>query len=569
MGGISQHLKATITFGGKLTSSWSQSTAAIKKNLKTIEQQSQKLTKQQKQLAEQIKKAKLAGKDISSLKRDYSNVTKEIKKASAAQSGFNRDLQQVERVQGIKGMAGGIMAKAFSAATSAFSGSINISGGGSGLVSAAIGALVSPIALNAKTTEKAGKARSYGVGVETYNAWDSLGKQFGLDGDHFGDLFEEYLHKSGEYKQTGKQGSLQEAFETLGFGAGALAGLSDIQQFDKIIERALSLKDESKSSFALDSLFGGESSKVLMLIKRSGQSYQDLINEQKRYNLVTQQGADGAKRGNLAVNNLTTVLSSSAEEIAGALGNELAPQIQLVATEMAAWFKNGGISSIVRALHDDWYPQIISFGNGLIYVGKIAFALAKKLSWLLPNDRENKKSILQNLAMGGSVDIARLLADKRGLKEWFAEKVDKPEVIRDLRNQWAAGEDKAGFWKSHFMPDALQKRLTQGLLEEIDGKAGESFSFDFDTEVTRQRKKLNEDEPTVGQWPSLMQRVSEIESGKNAMRVEDNRHQALNINISTQPGQDAHQLADTVINEARRADIFNGNNALYDVGSNW
>ncbi|WP_225521059.1 hypothetical protein [Escherichia coli] len=43
----------------------------------------------------------------------------------------------------------------------------------------------------------------------------------------------------------------------------------------KIIDRALSLKDESKASFALDALFGGEASKLLMLIKRSGKSFQN------------------------------------------------------------------------------------------------------------------------------------------------------------------------------------------------------------------------------------------------------------------------------------------------------
>lgn len=79
-----------------------------------------------------------------------------------------------------------------------------------------------------------------------------------MNAENIGDLFEEYLHKSGEYKQNGKQSSLQDAFETLGFKAGDFAGLSDMAQFDKIVERALSLQDESKASFALDSLFGGK-----------------------------------------------------------------------------------------------------------------------------------------------------------------------------------------------------------------------------------------------------------------------------------------------------------------------
>ncbi len=89
---------------------------------------------------------------------------------------------------------------------------------------------------------------------------------------------------------------MQDAFETLGFKAGDLAGLSDLEQFSKIIERALTLKDVSKSSFALDSLMGGEASKLLMIMKQSGKTWRETTEEQKRYQLVTEEGARGQWR---------------------------------------------------------------------------------------------------------------------------------------------------------------------------------------------------------------------------------------------------------------------------------
>jgi hypothetical protein len=52
---------------------------------------------------------------------------------------------------------------------------------------------------------------------------DTLAKQYDMNGENIGDLFEEYA-QGGEYKQNGKQGSLQDAFETLGFKAGILPG---------------------------------------------------------------------------------------------------------------------------------------------------------------------------------------------------------------------------------------------------------------------------------------------------------------------------------------------------------
>lgn len=58
---------------------------------------------------------------------------------------------------------------------------------------------------------------------------------------------------------------------------------------------------------------------------------------------MTKAGADGAVQGHVALSNLRNVLSSSIDEISGQLGNELAPHIQQVTDDLAAWFKNGGL----------------------------------------------------------------------------------------------------------------------------------------------------------------------------------------------------------------------------------
>ncbi|EDS2906131.1 hypothetical protein CSO42_004451, partial [Salmonella enterica subsp. houtenae] len=300
------------------------------------------------------------------------------------------------------------------------------------------GTLIAPAATNAETATRTNVAKSYGVDVATFNAWDSLAKQYDMNAENIGDLFEEYLHKSGEYKQNGKQGSLQDAFETLGFKAGDFAGLSDMTQFDKIVERALSLQDESKASFALDSLFGGEASKLLMLIKQSGRSYRDLMDEQRRYNLVTKEGADGAVAGNQAINNLRTVFSSAVAEISGQLGNELAPDIRNLTNDLADWFKGGGIKRIVTFLRNDLYPGVLSFGQGVVFVGKIIYALAKKLSWLLPDDRNDQRDVLKTLATNG-VDMARFRANQSGQGEWFEKQLkDNPELPDAVKKSYSA-----------------------------------------------------------------------------------------------------------------------------------
>lgn len=419
MGGISQNLKAVITFGGNLDNSWKRSADGLQKSLKDVGKQSERLTKDQTRLAAEIKRAKLAGESLGDLKRRYTDVSREIRKTEAEQQKLNVQMQKAQRIQAFKGAGKGLFRRGLGIAGQVggmFGSGLAIGGGG--VVASALGTLIAPAATNAETATRTNVAKSYGVDVATFNAWDSLAKQYDMNAENIGDLFEEYLHKSGEYKQNGNQGSLQDAFETLGFKAGDFAGLSDMAQFDKIVERALSLQDESKASFALDSLFGGEASKLLMLIKQSGRSYRDLMDEQRRYNLVTKEGADGAVAGNQAINNLRTVFSSAVAEISGQLGNELAPDIRNLTNDLADWFKGGGIKRIVTFLRNDLYPGVLSFGQGVIFVGKIIYALAKKLSWLLPDDRNDQRDVLKTLAANG-VERARFRANQNGQGEWF------------------------------------------------------------------------------------------------------------------------------------------------------
>ncbi|MDT3750912.1 hypothetical protein ROT99_00820 [Citrobacter freundii complex sp. 2023EL-00966] len=469
MGGISQNLKAVITFGGNLDNSWKRSADGLQKSLKDVGKQSERLTKDQTRLAAEIKRAKLAGESLGDLKRRYTDVSREIRKTEAEQQKLNVQMQKAQRIQAFKGAGKGLFRRGLGIAGQVggmFGSGLAIGGGG--VVASALGTLIAPAATNAETATRTNVAKSYGVDVATFNAWDSLAKQYDMNAENIGDLFEEYLHKSGEYKQNGKQGSLQDAFETLGFKAGDFAGLSDMAQFDKIVERALSLQDESKASFALDSLFGGEASKLLMLIKQSGRSYRDLMDEQRRYNLVTKEGADGAVAGNQAINNLRTVFSSAVAEISGQLGNELAPDIRNLTNDLADWFKGGGIKRIVTFLRNDLYPGVLSFGQGVVFVGKIIYALAKKLSWLLPDERNDQRDVLKTLA-GNGMNMARLRAEQTGQGEWFSQQLaTHPDLPEKVKESW---NDTRGW----FGPDSDDEAFNKSLDKYLSPEGGESL----------------------------------------------------------------------------------------------
>ncbi|EQB0138318.1 hypothetical protein ACYAD5_000261 [Enterobacter cloacae] len=619
MAGLSQNLKAVITFGGNIDSSWSRSANGLQKSLKDVGKQSEKLTKDQAKLAAEIKRAKLAGQSLGDLKRRYSDVSREIRKTEAEQQKLNQQMQKAQRLAAFKGAGKGLFRRGLGIAGQ-LGGMVapGLAIGGGGVVASALGTLIAPAATNAETARRAGVAKSYGVDIPTFDAWDTLAKQYDMNGENIGDLFEEYLHKAGEYKQNGKQGSLQDAFETLGFKAGDFAGLSDMAQFEKIVERALSLQDESKASFALDSLFGGEASKLLMLLKQSGKSYRDLMDEQRRYNLVTKEGAEGAMEGNRAITNLQTVFSSAVAEISGQLGNELAPDVRRLTDDLAEWFKGGGIKRIVSFLRNDLYPGVLTFGQGIVFVGKVAYALAKKLSWLLPDERSDQRDVLKSLAMTGSVDIARMTAQRNGQGEWFEQQLkETPDLPDDVKKSY---RDTRGFFRDDeetfnttldkyltpensgglFGPDGLMKPVQQpvtpgtgptvwdnyprtllaalppetspqvipGITEQgTPGQTAVPRTVPLSGNADDGRGNAGTD--AEGRWDMLLQKLDAADAVPVSRQLTDNRRFEYRFEIHGAPGQDERGIADEVEAVTKSSPAFTGNSSMLDGGQIW
>ena len=619
MAGLSQNLKAVITFGGNIDSSWSRSANGLQKNLKDVGKQSEKLTKDQAKLAAEIKRAKLAGQSLGELKRRYSDVSREIRKTEAEQQKLNQQMQKAQRLAAFKGAGKGLFRRGLGIAGQ-LGGMVapGLAIGGGGVVASALGTLIAPAATNAETARRAGVAKSYGVDIPTFDAWDTLAKQYDMNGENIGDLFEEYLHKAGEYKQNGKQGSLQDAFETLGFKAGDFAGLSDMAQFEKIVERALSLQDESKASFALDSLFGGEASKLLMLLKQSGKSYRDLMDEQRRYNLVTKEGAEGAMEGNRAITNLQTVFSSALAEISGQLGTELAPDVRRLTDDLAEWFKGGGIKRIVSFLRNDLYPCVLTFGQGIVFVGKVAYALAKKLSWLLPDERSDQRDVLKSLAMTGSVDIARMTAQRNGQGEWFEqqlkEKPDLPDDVkksyRDTRgffrddeetfnttlDKYLTPENSGGLFGSDGLMKPVQQPVTPGtgptvwdnyprtLLAPLPPETSPQVVPGITEQDSRRQTAVPRTVPlsanadcgrgnagtdAEGRWDMLLQKLDAADAATAPRQLTDNRRFEYRFEIHGAPGQDERGIADEVEAVTKSSPAFTGNSSMLDGGQIW
>ncbi|HDK1478146.1 TPA: hypothetical protein PRW13_002400 [Escherichia coli] len=527
MATVGDNLKANIRIGGTIDPSWKKSVDGLKHGLSGATQEVARLTRQQDVLKRKIQAGVLAGQDITDLRKQYEKLGKKIHDATGEQDKFNRKLARAEHLERWKGRAGTVLKTGFGLSV------------GSGLTLAAGTAAV--LNRNTETAERAGIARSYGVDYETYASWDSLARLMGLNGENIGDLFEEYRNKvfDDDNGATDK-GAIQEVFGKLGLKAGVMAGKNNQEQVEFLFDRLLQVENEQQAAGMADALFGGEANKILTWMRLSGKTYRELISEQKRYNLVTKAGADGAVQGHVALSNLRNVLSSSIDEISGQLGNELAPHIQQVTDDLAAWFKNGGLEKIRAFIRDDALPALIDMAAWMWKFGKVLAGITQKaIEWGLADDpREDRREVLEYLAKMGSPELARAVAQKNGQGEWFDELLrQNPDLTKQVVQAY---KDTRGYlpWNHDDKKfDAFLDPLL-GPKEEPDFKAIKEKSRTYiDGLPAAVQGQGNSDPLSALQYTPGS--VSQVE-------VKPTYQIRAEFNITQKPGEDAGQLADRV-----------------------
>ena len=527
MATVGDNLKANIRIGGTIDPSWKKSVDGLKHGLSGATQEVARLTRQQDILKRKIQAGVLAGQDITDLRKQYEKLGKKIHDATGEQDKFNRKLARAERLERRKGRAGTVLKTGFGLSV------------GSGLTLAAGTATV--LNRNTETAERAGIARSYGVDYETYASWDSLARLMGLNGENIGDLFEEYRNKvfDDDNGATDK-GAIQEVFGKLGLKAGVMTGKSNQEQVEFLFDRLLQVENEQVAAGMADALFGGEANKILTWMRLSGKTYRELISEQKRYNLVTKTGADGAVQGHVALSNLRNVLSSSIDEISGQLGNELAPHIQQVTDDLAAWFKNGGLEKIRAFIRDDALPALIDMAAWMWKFGKVLAGITQKaIEWGLADDpRQDRREVLEYLAKMGAPELARAVAQKNGQGEWFDELLrQNPDLTKQVVQAY---KDTRGYlpWNHDDKKfDAFLDPLL-GPKEEPDFKAIKEKSRTYiDGLPAAVQGQGNSDPLSALQYTPGS--VSQVE-------VKPTYQIRAEFNITQKPGEDAGQLADRV-----------------------
>ncbi|MFM2476352.1 phage tail protein [Celerinatantimonas sp. MCCC 1A17872] len=335
---LTQNLKTVVTLGGSVDSSFTKLGSTFNKSMGTANKTVKELTRDQKKLATQIKRSKLAGADVSLLARRYESLGQEIEQATERAQAFGQ----------VRGIGAGFKCAAKWGATTI------------GTVWGTAAALTGLMSVtNQETAAMAGLAHSQSMSVEQFQAWNAIAKQADLTGENIGDMIEELSNKYGEFKALGSQSTVSDVFGKLGITKDMMAGMDAAQQFEYVMKRLQHVKDQQQAASLADMLFGGEANKVITYIRSTHKGLDELLQTQSKLNLLTNQGAAGATRYGNAFKNLRTVVGSGWQEISGIVGGEMVGDLNQLNRSIVTFVQNNK-------------TQLVGFVKSLVYGAKDA-----------------------------------------------------------------------------------------------------------------------------------------------------------------------------------------------------
>lgn len=234
-------------------------------------------------------------------------------------------------------------------------------------VGATVGAFGAGITLvNAQTAEQQRLAQSLNMSGEAFSSWGGLAREAGQDADIVGDLVEEMTNKLGESKGLGEITPVTESLQMMGLAFKDLENLSPEQQFKTIATAIKGMDDAQAAQSAADILMGGEANKFFGYLRTRKEGVDDLLNQQKKLNLMSDEGRAGALNYSQSMGKLGGVVSSAAGEFSGLVGGVLAPYLEDLAPKIGEMFNEH---------RDDIKDFGAGIGKALPKIGEFAFGL--------------------------------------------------------------------------------------------------------------------------------------------------------------------------------------------------
>lgn len=225
--------------------------------------------------------------------------------------------------------------------------------------------------VNSTTEKSTDLAHSVGISADAFDAWTGIAKEAGFEGEHVVHWIGEMTNNLAESTGVAKATPIKKALQTIGLEFESISKLSPEEQFRSIAMAIKEMNDQQKAISAVKPLIGDDAGSFFTYLRSRKEGLNELIEQQRRLISLTDEGRDGARKYNDAVEHFSTAIGSAAAEIFGLVGGALAPYIEDIAPQIATWvnthrdaIKEFG-QSIGKAL-----PTIGDFMLGLLNVAQ-------------------------------------------------------------------------------------------------------------------------------------------------------------------------------------------------------
>ncbi|WP_076590396.1 hypothetical protein [Vibrio ostreicida] len=335
---VDENLTSMMTLSGILSENFTKMGETFKTAMTEASEQAERLQSQHVILRQQIVRTALAGNDITELRDRYQELGQSINAATRESETYENALELGDKIRSI-GAASRAAAAEIWRMGKAFASAMHKT--------------------NIETAKIVGLAKSFDMSTSSFQAWSGVAQEAGLEGKHLGGMVKNLSDKVIDFQKLGQKSSSASAFKTLGIKQSMLDGMDAAEQFEEVMKRLEGMDDQQQAASLANKLLGKQGSQLSNVINQSGKSVKQLLDEQRKFNLLTEEGAKGAADYSSEAGSLKTALTSAWQDIAGVIGGELVGEIKTLSATFTQFYRDNRPQII------GFFKSAIEFGRGL------------------------------------------------------------------------------------------------------------------------------------------------------------------------------------------------------------
>lgn len=351
---LTQNMKTTVTLGANVDNSFKSMTHAVNSSLGKTTKEVKSLEREQSKLTKQIKQSKLAGADVSFLTRRYDELGKEISQARRQQESFGNFKKSLT---GMKSATKTIIG--YSAAVLAST-------------AATTGALFGISQSQADAMDSNQKlADSLDLNIEKLQGYQYAAERSGLSSNELNAAIEKMTRRTANFANTGG-GPAAKALDALGVSQKELLKLSTEEKMNLLADRLANVADESYRNQMAFEIFGLKGTKLTNMLKTGSQGLEQYRKEAKATGWVLDEASHrGAENFQDALLDLQLNLGGVTKELSAGL----MPVFTTAMKSMTGWLgKNRKQVSMWTKDFAKWFEEALPKGitNTKLFFGALS-----------------------------------------------------------------------------------------------------------------------------------------------------------------------------------------------------